>query len=93
MTSTRIFKYALKIVQEQEVKVPICSRVLCAKVQFGNPVIYVIAPDVQVTQKFMNITIFMFGTGDEIPDKFERDHSYIGTFKLNEGKLMLHVFV
>jgi hypothetical protein len=93
VTAARIFKYTLKIIQEQEVKVPICSKVLCAKVQFGNPVIYVIAPDVQITQKFMHIKIFMFETGEEIPDKFQMEHNYIGTFKLNEGKLMLHIFV
>ena len=84
-----IYKYQLKIIDEQVVSLPAFSRLLTVQVQHNVPYLWAL-----VNPNLPNeipVTIRMFGTGHPIEDN-DSFLEYIGTFQLLEGNLVYHVF-
>lgn len=83
----KIFKYPIPIQDHFAVQMPIGAKVLCVQVQHGNPYIWVIVDE------RMPITPYQFrlrGTGHNCTDCDES--RYVGTFQLNDGYLIFHLF-
>lgn len=83
-----IWKYELQCVGEQDIEVPYGTEVLCVQAQGGKPCVWAVV-DEKETRKEVR-TFLTYGTGHEhaVIDASE----YIGTFQLQGGKLVFHVF-
>lgn len=81
-----IYKYKLLIEDEQIINLPIKSQILCVQVQRGQPCLWV---KLNPTEKLAPRVIYTHGTGHEVG---EQAYNYIGTYQLNDGMLVFHVF-
>lgn len=83
----QIWKYDLAIAGIQDIKMPEGAEVLTVQVQRGVACIWaLITPELkQVVRQFTVV-----GTGHDIASQFEMN--YIGTFQINGGDLVFHVF-
>lgn len=81
----KIFKYPLKIVDEQEIYIHEHAKILTIQVQDNIPCIWArINPNGSLIKR----KIAIHGTGHECP--YYRDDQYIGTFQY--GPLVFHAF-
>lgn len=86
--SKTIYKYPLDVVDHQSITLPFGAQILCVQTQNNIPVIYAIVDrDSTLTEQRHFRT---FGTGHTIDSKYA-DY-YIGTYQLNGGRLVFHVF-
>ena len=81
-----IWKYQLEVTDTQEISIPCNSKILSVQTQRNKPVMWVlIDPDTEkFTKKFR-----IYGTDHPIETN---DLIYIGTFQLDEGSFIGHVF-
>ncbi len=81
-----IWKFPLKIVDEQTVSMPQGARLLCVQTQNGVPYLWA---EVTVNSEARNelLTFHVYGTGHPMP---EDPGTYIGTFQL--PSLVFHVY-
>ena len=83
-----IYKYPLKVTDEQTLELPYGAQVLCCQVQDGEPQLWALV-DSKATP-LVGRTFRIYGTGHEV------DHvghlKYVGTFQQLEGRLVWHVF-
>lgn len=83
-----IWKFPLKVEDNQSVFMPKGAEILTVQAQGGNPCIWALVnteePDEE--QRLFQI----FGTGHPVSDNIER--KYINTFQVQEGTLVFHVF-
>jgi hypothetical protein len=78
-----IYKY--KIDYTGNIKMPKGAQVLCVQVQHNEPHLWALCePDAEEEERHFDV----YGTGWEI----DRPGKYIGTFQLNDGSLVFHVF-
>lgn len=86
MTHT-IWKYPLKVTDEQVIEIPLTGRVLCVQAQNDKPCLWVLwdQADKLLPKK---VRIHMYGTGHPISEV----HNYVGTFQMLNGGLVYHVF-
>lgn len=82
-----IWKFPLKITDYQKVSMPIGARVLSAQIQNGILCIWAIVDESVEKEEF---EFEIFGTGNPYIEK--RNHFYIGTFQLMDGKFVGHLF-
>ncbi len=86
-----IWKYELETVDEQEILMPLGAEILTVQIQYGKPCIWCL---VFVKDKGLVINkprmIKIFGTGHTIEDNYPG--VYIGTYQLEGGKGIFHVF-
>lgn len=82
-----IYKYALKIEDEQAVEMPAGARILTVQMQHGQPQLWAL---VEPGQPLQHRSIIVAGTGH--PVHFSQDARHIGTFQMHEGALVFHVF-
>lgn len=83
-----IWKFPLEVTDEQIIEMPDKSTILSIQTQFGNPCIWALVnPDADKTKR----RFFIFGIGHnvEIEEGLIR---HIGTFQMQEGRLVFHVF-
>lgn len=83
-----IWKFELKITDEQVIRVPEGTDILCVQVQKGKPFLWAIV-DKEITT-YEDRIIRTIGTGHEFEDGASL--LYIGTYQLSEGDLVFHVF-
>lgn len=83
--STRIFKYPLKIEDEQTIKMPYGYKILTVQVKDNVPSLWALVDDEEKHRT--NCTIRTIGTGCSLDVNTWR---YIGTYQLNQ--LVFHVF-
>ncbi len=102
----RIYKYHLKTTYEQIIKVPILTsgyyildfqnQILKLDVQHGELCMWCIVDVSQEGFGTPTITldrkIFIVGTGNDIPAGLTKEN-YIGTYQLDNGDFIGHVFV
>lgn len=83
-----IWKFPLEIKDEQIVKMPLNSYILCVQEQPENGLcLWAI---VDTSEKRIGCNICIYGTGHKLPDeRIERD--YIGTVQMKDGYVW-HVF-
>ena len=85
-----IWKYELQVTDEQTIAMPKDCDFLTVQVQNGKPCLWasVDSNSPEVDQKILTI-----GTGNPIPKDTHADcTNYIGTYQLNGGRLVFHVF-
>jgi len=82
----KIFKWNLQIVDFQEIEMPIGAQILSMQIQNENPQLWALVDEKNATEKRSFITC---GTGQEIPEDVG---DYIGTYQIENGSLVFHVF-
>ncbi len=82
-----IFKYPLKVTEWQFVSMPEGAEILCLQMQRETPCLWALV-DPAMAPKMRKIHIY--GTGHDIPDNLHR--MYVGTFQMEGGMLVFHVF-
>ena len=84
----KVFKYVLKPTDEQVVMMPKEARVLSCHVQDRDICVWALVdPDARKESR----TFFIHGTGHEVA--YPHSGTFVGTVLLNQGLLVLHVFV
>jgi hypothetical protein len=81
-----IWKYQLKMTDEQIVEMPSDGYPLCVQVQGGVPCLWAMVNPLSAPAPK---TIEIFGTGHTMP---RSNRIYVGTFQTNGGRLVWHVF-
>jgi hypothetical protein len=85
-----IYKYSLKVLESQNILLPIGSEILTIQNQREIPCLWVLVdPNENEMEK---ISIEMFGTGNPIHYDMGVSRSYISTFQLHGGALVFHAF-
>lgn len=86
-----IFKYNLDTTTIQVIQMPINAKILTVQTQYNEPKLWVLVNP--MAENFEERIIEIYGTGQpiEYPSGFE-NRKYIGTYQLNEGKYVFHVF-
>lgn len=84
----RIFKYPLATTDTQVIRAPQGGVPMCVQMQGRVPCMWLGVDD---AQPVVDHTVRVIGTGHPIPDP-ERLH-YVGTYQLDGGALVFHVFL
>lgn len=82
-----IYKYKLNTASEQAIELPHNAEILCLQTQNNQPHIWVkidTSDDLLARRLFLTV-----GTGSAFPDI---PAIHIGTYQLNDGELVFHVF-
>ena len=82
-----VFKYALKVADEQKLTLPANAEILSVANQNENIVLYALVDT--TVRELRNHTIYIYGTGHVVCGE---DIAFIGTVVLHSGRLMFHVF-
>lgn len=82
-----IWKFPLETIDEQSVTVPIINRPLCIQVNNGKPCLWMV---VDPEAERVRVRIRVFGTGHP---GVTADMDYIGTYQIEGGSLVFHVFL
>jgi len=84
----RIFKYNLKTLDEQRLKLPKGSKILSVTEQYNEIILYaMVDDDVTETETY---SIIIHGTGHIVTKA--QNYEFIDTVKLMDGQLMFHLF-
>lgn len=83
----RIFKYALPIMDQAVIPMPLGAEVLTVQVQSEFPMLWALVP--QETDEKVDRVFHVYGTGNPI---YAENLDYIGTFQMRDGLLVFHVF-
>jgi hypothetical protein len=84
----KIFKYPLKVVDEQVLSLPLGAKILCVQSQLGEPKLWALV-DPDAPQE--NRVIRTHGTGHPVADT-NHNLFYLGTYQLQGGHVIFHVF-
>lgn len=84
-----IFKYPIETKEEQKIWVtgPLC--LLCVQIQMKEPFIWAL---VDTCAPSVPVDILIHGTGNPINHSIAHEHRYLGTYQLDDGALVFHVF-
>jgi len=91
MTSKTIWKYVLNENRKQIIEIPSKSKILCAKNQKEEAVLYVIFDSNDDPNVKRSIRVFVTGTGESIDIPDEAQH--VGTLLFESGYFVYHYFV
>lgn len=81
----KVFKYELPVTDIFTLELPQEAEVLTVQVQYGKPCIWArVNPDAKTEERKFRIA----GAGNDV----EADARYIGTFQLENGSLVFHLF-
>lgn len=86
-----IWKYKLKVTDEQIIKMPLLAEILTVQGQGDDICLWALVnPEAEKEDR----TILVFGTGNPIPKTFEYHINafYIGTAQMYNGALVWHIF-
>jgi hypothetical protein len=81
----RVYKYDLKVIDQQIIEMPVGANLLTVQLQHGNLKLWAAVDSNIMTKR----SIVILGTGHEIDYTPEK---YIGTFQMMNGNLVFHVF-
>lgn len=84
-----IWKYPLGVTDIQDVPMPIGAEVLSVQIQHGMPCIWAI---VDTAGKTEHRVFKMYGTGHPLTINEKDNEVFIGTFQVNAGALVFHLF-
>lgn len=88
MSKLKVYKYLLLISDNRTIHMPVDAKILCVQVQQGIPCIWALVNPEQDTRPFEFISV---GTGN--PTTLNGNEKHIGTYQLEEGSLVFHVFL
>ncbi len=83
----KIFKYEITTTDSQQIEMPRGATILTVQVQYANPCLWALVAENADTELR---TIRVFVTGHDVPRPVSM--KYIGTYQLNEGSFIGHVF-
>jgi len=83
-----IWKFKIQTIDEQQIAMPFGAQILCVQIQNAEPYIWALIEDDSNQREERWIEVF--GTGNPIGNASER--KYIGTYQLDNGNLVFHVF-
>lgn len=84
---TAIWKFPIQTTDFQTIEMPQYATILTVQTQFDMPCIWAeVNPEAPMAKRL----ILVYGTGHPMDDKEER--KYIGTYQLQGGSLVFHVF-
>ena len=86
-----IWKFPLETTDRQVIRMPVGSRILTVQTQSqsGKPCLWaVVDSDAPLQPRGFEIC----GTGHPMSINGDEIHEYIGTYQLNDGQLVFHVF-
>ena len=82
-----IHKFPLEVTDEQRIEMPEGSEILCVQVQHGQPCVWAkVIPDAAKVKRLFAV----YGTGH--PMTVRSADQYVGTFQLQGGALVFHVY-
>ena len=85
----QVWKFELTPSRKQAIEMPINAEILTIQTQFGNPCIWALVdPNAKKEQRGFEI----FGTGLSIIYDMLVVRNYIGTYQVNDGQYVFHVF-
>lgn len=84
----RVFKYPIPVEDEFRLELPVEAQILTVQVQGNRPYLWAL---VDPAAPHDEIRFRLAGTGHPIEEDI-LGHGYIGTFQLNGGALVFHVF-
>jgi hypothetical protein len=90
MSRKIIGKYKLEVTDAQTIIMPRGARVLSAQTQFGGPKIWAL---IDADEPMCERRVFIIGTGHPITPEFKTMAAFVGTFQLQNGSFVGHVFV
>lgn len=85
----KIFKFPIPPQPIQGISLPIGAQVLCVQAQRNQPFLWVLCP---TGVKMEDRSFATYTTGGEITDDWGSDRKYIGTYQLDGGAFVGHVF-
>lgn len=83
----QIWKYEIATTDWQHIEMPKNAKILCVQIQNRMPCIWAMG---DTEEELINRKIVVIGTGHDVPDYEEL--IYIGTYQLDDGRLVFHVF-
>lgn len=84
-----IYKYDIKIDDKFEIQLPIGAEILSVQIQYGDPKMWVLVdPAAPIAPRVFEV----FGTGHPIHYDMGIDRRFIGTFQIQDGRLVFHLF-
>jgi len=84
-----IYKYDVPAEDYFELELPIGAQILTVQSQFGEPHIWVLGD----TEKKSEVRYFrLLGTGHDFKLNSDKVKQYIGTFQIEGGMLVFHLF-
>ena len=84
----KIFKYPLEVTDTQIIEMPQDATILCVQVQHTVPCIWAAVDE---NAKRFSRTIYTVGTGHSM-NKIPLDAQYVGTYQIENGMLVFHVW-
>lgn len=84
-----IWKFPLEVTDSQSVKMPKASRILSVQTQGGQPCLWAW---VDSEAPLETRTFHTFGTGHPMRKDARQILEHVGTYQLNDGALVFHVF-
>ena len=84
-----IYKYQLEVTDKQNIELPKGAEILTVQTHYGIVCIWALV-DKEAEKEYRSFEIF--GTGHNIPVDMGVERKYIGTFQLNDGALVFHLF-
>ena len=86
-----IWKYELTVEGLQNIKMPVNAQILSVQEQYGKPCLWALVSS-EGTEATEERTIETFGTGHYVPVDMGVERKFIGTFQLDDGAFIGHVF-
>lgn len=88
MNKKQVWKYQITP-GRNEIELPKDAQILAVQTQYGNPCLWVLVnPKAAKETRYFDV----FGTGHDIPYDMGTERHYIGTFQLENGHLIFHLF-
>ena len=84
-----IWKFELETTDNQTIEMPVNAEILTVQTQNGIPCIWVLVDPTETKEKRF---IEVFGTGHDVYYDMGVSRSYLGTYQLQGGSLVFHVF-
>lgn len=87
--SKSVWKFPLKVADEQIIEVPSGAEPLKAEMQNGELCLWML---VDTDVSFCRKKVHIHGTGHKVDDTIDRS-DYVDSFMMHDGALVFHVFV
>lgn len=91
ITIQKIYKYELKPNGSQNIVIPKGSEILTIQSQYGKACMWCLCPIVE-DGDYDCRNIEIYATGEPIASDMGVTRDYLGTFQLENGRLVFHVF-
>ena len=86
-----IYKYPLKVEDSQTIVLPKDAKILSLQVQREVPCIWVLADFMELQKVAYRFNTY--GTGYQVPGVDPASQTFVGSYQLQNGALVFHVFV